>query len=285
MSDMNLRALEGTATGSPSSCGCCESLANENSRLKRQLREALAAAEAAAEAKSVFLANISHEIRTPLNGMIAVSQLLLCTALCPQQRELAETLQESGQALLSVLGDVLDFSCIDRNDLELRAAPLWVRDALEACLEGVAAEAGRRGLRVAYRLDPELASRRVCADPLRLRQVLALLLSNAVKFNHDYGEVVVEARLAAGGDGDASPGDPAADGQGHAPTTVLVSVVDSGIGLEGARVGRLFEGFAQGEESMSRRHGGTGARCSPNPSLRSPRAAGVAAAAGRKARR
>jgi CheY-like chemotaxis protein len=208
--------------------------------LVRQLQEARAAAEAATEAKSVFLANISHEIRTPLNGMIAVSQLLLRTALSPEQRELVATLEESGTALLSILGDVLEFSCIASDDVTLRLEPTRIRDTLEACLQAAAPESWRRKISLSYRLDPALASDQVITDPIRLRQVLTSLVNNAVKFNVDGGEVEVQATVVV------EAGE------------LIMSVRDTGIGMSNDAMKEIFTVFTQGQGSLNRRHGGTG---------------------------
>jgi len=166
---------------------------------ERRLLEAKVAAETATEAKSMFLANMSHEIRTPLNGMMATAQLLLASALTPEQRELAETILESGNSLLSILGDILDFCKLDHGAMELQREPVNLRTTVEACIEIVAPEALRKGLALSYAIDDEAATHAVLADPIRLRQVLANLLSNAVKFT-EHGEVAVEVRIE---DGDA----------------------------------------------------------------------------------
>ncbi|GFR47530.1 hypothetical protein Agub_g9248 [Astrephomene gubernaculifera] len=165
-----------------------ELLARKQSEAR--LRDAKEAAESATQAKSQFLANMSHEIRTPLNGMIATTQLLLASLLNPEQRELAETLLESGCTLLGILGDILDFSKIDHGSLELQRRPMCLRQATEACIELVAAEAAKKGLALAYLAADEALERPLLGDPVRVRQVLANLLSNAVKFT-ERGEVVV----------------------------------------------------------------------------------------------
>ena len=208
-----------------------------------QLQEAIAVAESASEAKSVFLANISHEVRTPLNGMIAVVQLLLRTSLTPEQRELASTLQESGAALLSVLGDVLDFSCIGTHDVQLSSQPVWLREVLEGCAEAAAPSAMKRSIHLSYRLPTVLADLQIATDPVRLRQILSFLVSNAVKFNLECGEVEVIVELE--NEDGMNPG-------------IRFAVRDTGIGMTSHEVESIFGGFRQAEETMSRKHGGVG---------------------------
>jgi signal transduction histidine kinase len=114
---------------------------------------------------------MSHEIRTPLNGMIVTAQLLLGSRLSPEQAELAETLLESGGALLGILGDILDFSSIEHSSIELQLEPLSLLHTVEACLEIVAADARRKGLALAYGMAPAVATCQVVADSIRVRQV------------------------------------------------------------------------------------------------------------------
>ena len=222
-------------------CPTCQTALLDQQHLAFQLQEARAAAEAAAEAKSVFLANLSHEIRTPLNGMIAIAQLLMRTTLSPEQRELASTLEESGSALLSILGDVLDFSSIGVDDVDINTQPVWLREVIEGCIEAAAPTAKSKGVQLSYRLSTVFAQHQIAIDQVRLRQVLLYFVNNAVKFNKECGEVEIEAAIAVAGE------------------SLCLSVRDTGIGMDKEAIDKLFaNGFHQTESSLSRRHGGAG---------------------------
>jgi signal transduction histidine kinase/ActR/RegA family two-component response regulator len=208
----------------------------EVQRAARAQQEALEAAETANRAKGEFLATMSHEIRTPLNGVLGMVQAMQRDALEGPQRERLAVIGQSGETLLTILNDILDLSKIEAGGLELEELDFDLEPLALGVRETFRPLADNRGLGFTVEIEPQ-AQGVYRGDPVRIRQILFNLISNALKFTSD-GSVAVQIGLAEGG--------------------LSVRVTDTGIGMEPDQIERLFDKFVQADTSTTRRFGGTG---------------------------
>ncbi|WP_430253621.1 ATP-binding protein [Neorhizobium sp. DAR64872/K0K18] len=209
--------------------------------ISNQLKESYLAAEAGNRAKSQFMATMGHEIRTPLNAILGTAELLELSPLPPSVAPGLQTIRRSGQALLEIINEILDFAKIEHGKLDVETRAVDVRAVVTATVEMVRDRATEHGNRIALELPISFTTPVISSDPTRLRQVLLNLLSNAIKFTSE-GTVTLRV-LEIGEPQDAQ---------------LRFEIEDTGIGIDGEGLGKLFQPFSQVDASISRKYGGTG---------------------------
>ena len=227
--------------GSTEECICFVLDISKRKKAELELKRAKEAADAASQAKSIFLANISHEVRTPLNAIIGMTELVLDSPLKPDQTEYLKTVLDSGENLLTIIDDILDFSKVEVGKLKLEPSAFRLRELMSETMKSLAVRAHGKGLELVCDVAGDVPDL-VITDGGRLRQILTNLIGNGIKFT-EKGEIVVTAVLASQTDDEIR---------------VHFSISDTGIGIPKSAQAKIFSAFEQADGTTTRKYGGTG---------------------------
>lgn len=222
-----------------------ESIEAKLTEINEQLAVSNIQLASATKAKSEFLANMSHEIRTPMNGIIGMIQLLCETNLTEEQKDFVYTIRDSGNSLLTIINDILNFSKIESGNLQLEAHPFKLKDIIKSVCNLLSTQTDIKKINMQYSIDSHIPVY-LLGDGSRLRQVLLNLIGNAIKFT-PAGGVYLSANSQL-----------IADDQECTQYQLMISIKDTGIGIDGDRLQKLFQPFTQADASISRKYGGTG---------------------------